>query len=169
MSDQALGAELGIATGGRDTPGGLRIAGHYLYQLAAQDWFDGIAAFTYGSGTAECFRDRSDTFMCDHGVVDGDAVEIAGSVRHFFSPSRKDFWPFARGGLGLRVVHFGGDGVTGLAVPLHAGAGLRVSVAPNVAITGEAAVELGFAAFNHSLGFEPQFGLVITAGAEFRL
>ena len=27
---------------------GLRIAGHYLYQLSDEDWFDSAASFTYG-------------------------------------------------------------------------------------------------------------------------
>ena len=34
------------------TPGGLRVAGHYLYQLPTQDWFDGTASFTFGGGAA---------------------------------------------------------------------------------------------------------------------
>ena len=45
MSDQGLGASIGAVAGGRTTPGGLQVAGHYLYQLSDQDWFDGIAAF----------------------------------------------------------------------------------------------------------------------------
>src|SRR5689334_16702460 len=48
ISDQNIGAELGLAAGGRVTPGGLRIAGHYLYQLNDVDWFDGSIGFTYG-------------------------------------------------------------------------------------------------------------------------
>jgi hypothetical protein len=168
MSDQAIGAEVGLATGGRVTPGGLRVAGHYLYQLADQDWFDGVASFTFGSGAPACFRDRMDAFICDHGLAQGDAVEIGATVRHFFGGNDK-FWPFLRGGLGIGIVRFGGDNVTGLAIPIQAGAGLRVSVSPGVAITGEAALELGFGAFNHTLGLEPQLGAAITAGAEFRL
>ena len=34
MSQQGIGAEIGAAIGGRVTPGGLRLAGHYLYQLS---------------------------------------------------------------------------------------------------------------------------------------
>jgi hypothetical protein len=59
--------------------------------------------------------------------------------------------------------------VTGLAVPLHVGGGLRVSVAPAVAVTAEAQLDLGFGAFSHGLGLEPQAGFAITAGAEFKL
>ena len=35
LGDQGIGAEVGLATGGRVTPGGLRVAGHYLYQLSS--------------------------------------------------------------------------------------------------------------------------------------
>ena len=78
-------------------------------------------------------------------------------------------WPFLRGGIGVGVVRFANDDVTGLAIPLQVGGGLRVSVAPSVAITAQGELDVGFGAFNDSLGFQPQFGVVITAGAEFRL
>lgn len=168
LDQQAIGAELGVATGGRVTPGGLRITGHYLYQLAAQDWFDGTAAFTFGGGTARCFRDRMDAFQCDHGLADGAAAEISANVRHFLG-GQGQFWPYLRGGVGLGIARFGADSVTGLAIPLHAGAGVRVSITPDLALTGDAELELGIGVFNHSLGLEPQLGTAITAGAEFRL
>src|SRR5207237_1420009 len=76
VGDQALGAETGLALGGRDTPGGLRIAAHYYYQLNDTDWFDGTASFTFGGGTAACFRDRDGSFVCDHGSVQGDGAEV---------------------------------------------------------------------------------------------
>jgi hypothetical protein len=168
MSDQAIGADLGVATGGRVTAGGLRIAGHYLYQLSDHDWFDGTAGFTFGGGGAACFRDRSNAFICDHGLADGDAIELEAGVRHFLG-GQGQFWPFVRGGVGLRVVHFGDDGVTGLAIPLHAGGGVRASLTPAIAVTVQGQLELGFGAFNHSLGLEPQLGIAITGGVEFRL
>ena len=168
MSDQGLGATIGVVAGGRTTPGGLRIAGHYLYQLSDQDWFDGIAAFTFGSGDAACFRDRMNTFLCDHSVADGNELEVAATVRRFMG-GKGDFWPFLHAGVGLAVARFGNDGVTGAAIPLQAGGGLRVSVSPDVAITAHADLELGFGLFNHSLGLEPQLGATIGAGAEFKL
>ena len=168
LSDQAIGASVGAATGGRSTPGGLRISGHYLYQLTDQDWFDGIASFTFGGGDAECFRDRMDVFLCDHGLADGNSVEIGANVRRFLG-GKGDFWPFLRAGVGIAIVRFGDDEVTGVALPFHAGGGMRVSVAPNVAIIAYGELELGFAGFNHDLGFEPQLGLSIAAGAEFKL
>jgi hypothetical protein len=169
LGDQGIGAELGAATGGHITPGGLRIAGHYLYQLSSQDWFDGIAAFTFGGGTAACFRDRMDAYICDHGVAQGDEIEIAATVRHFFGQNRDRFWPFLRGGVGIGIVRYANDGVTGLAIPVHAGAGIRASITPTLALTIEGDLAIGFGEFNHTLGIEPQVGLGLTAGVEFKL
>jgi len=168
LSDQAIGASLGLAGGGRVTPGGLRVAGHYLYQLSDSDWFDGVAAFTFGSGDPACFRDRADTLVCDHGLVDGFAAEISANVRRFFAGNGQ-YWPYARLGVGAGLVRFADDGVTGLAIPLHAGGGLRVSVADGVAIAAEATLDVGIGRFGSGLGFEPQVGASITAGAEFGL
>jgi hypothetical protein len=168
LSDQAIGASIGAATGGRSTPGGLRITGHYLYQLTDEDWFDGTASFTFGGGDAMCFRDRMDEFSCDHGLADGNAAEIAANVRRFLG-GQGDFWPFLRAGVGISLVRFGDDDVTGLALPFYFGGGLRVSVAPNIAIIAHGELELGFGGFSHDLGFEPQLGLSVAAGAEFKL
>jgi hypothetical protein len=168
MSDQGVGASIGIAAGGRVTAGGLRLAGHYLYKLSDQDYFDGVASFTYGGGSAQCFRDRMNAFVCDHGLADGGTVELGANVRRFFG-GRDQFWPFARAGIGIAIVRFQDDSVTGFAVPLHIGGGVRAEVSDGVAIVGEGALDLGFGIFNHSLGLEPQVGLAITAGAEFRL
>ncbi|MEO8842663.1 MAG: hypothetical protein ABI591_24990 [Kofleriaceae bacterium] len=168
LSDQAIGVELGAATGGRVTAGGLRIEGHYLYQLSDRDWFDGTADFTFGSNSPGCFRDRSNAVVCDHGLASGDAFEIAAGVRHFFGGDGQ-FWPFVRGGVGLRFVRFGDDSVSGIAIPLHLGGGVRVSLSPAVALTVQGELELGIGDFSHSLGAEPQLGIAITAGVEFRL
>jgi hypothetical protein len=168
MSDQAIGAAIGAAIGGRTTPGGLRIAGNYLYQLTAQDWFDGTAAFTFGSGDAECFRDRMDSVLCDHGVADGYAVELSANVRRFMG-GRDKFWPFARAGMGFALVRFADDDVTGVAIPLHFGVGLRVSVSDGIAVTGQAELDVGVARFTNGPGVEPQLGVNVSAGAEFRL
>ncbi len=168
MPDQALGADLGVATGGRVTAGGVRVAGHYLYQLSSSDWFDGTASFTFGGGTAACFRDRADTYVCDHGLAQGGAAELEAGVRHYFTPQGQ-FWPFLRGGVGLRYVRFGNDNVSGAAIPLHLGGGIRVEASKGIAITVQGALELGVGAFGHSLGAEPQLGVAITGGVEFGL
>jgi hypothetical protein len=168
IGDQAIAAELGLAAGGRATPGGLRIAGHYLYQLSERDWFDGTASFTFGSGRAGCFRDRSDALVCGHGLADGAGAELSVNVRRLFVPQGA-FRPFARAGAGLGIVRFGDDEVSGFAVVLHGGGGVRVKVAPSIAVVADGDLGLGFGSFSRGLGFEPQFSFVVTAGAEFRL
>ena len=168
LPDQALGGSIGIAGGGRVTAGGLRVEGHYLYQLAAQDWFDGTAAFTFGGGGAECFRDRMDYVICDHGFTDGRAVEVVAAVRRYFD-AQGQFRPYARLGVGLAIVRFGDDDLTGLAIPLHAGGGVRAAVADGVAVVANAELVAGIARFGRGLGNEPQLGIAVTAGAELRL
>ncbi|HEY0194176.1 MAG TPA: hypothetical protein VGC42_23830 [Kofleriaceae bacterium] len=168
IGDQHIAAQLGLATGSHITPGGLRIAGHYLYQLSDRDWFDGTAAFTIGSGAAGCFRDRENALVCDHGLTDGTGVEVSASIRRMFIPQGQ-FQPFGKVGIGLGGAHFSGDNVSGLIIPLHGGGGVRVKVAPSIAVVAEADVSLGFSDFNHGLGSQIQLGLAITAGAEFRL
>ena len=168
LSDQSLGAVIGIATGGRDTPGGLRITGHYTYQLSDRDWFDGTASFTFGSGTAACFHDRDGSFVCDHGMVQGDGIEFAAAIRRMFAPQGK-YQPFARLGLGIGLVHYASDSVTGVTFPIHVGVGLRTQVADAVAVIAQVEAATGIGLFDHSLGVEPQFGVAVVAGAEFRL
>ncbi|HSK02387.1 MAG TPA: hypothetical protein VK932_14140 [Kofleriaceae bacterium] len=168
IGDQEIGGALGLAAGGRSTAGGVRVTGHYLYQLSHQDWVDGIASFTFGSGDPACFRDRGDAVVCDHGLASGAAIEVAAGVRRFFAP-RERFRPFVRAAVGVAIVRFGGDDVTGIAFPLHAGAGMRARVSPLVAIVALADATVGLAAFGSRLGGEPQLGLAITAGAEVRL
>jgi hypothetical protein len=168
VGDQAISAQLGVAAGGRVTPGGLRIAGHYLYQLSDEDWFDGVASFTYGSGSAACFHDRSDRLVCQHGLADGAGVEVQATIRHMLA-AQGAFHPFVRLGVGLGAVRFGRDNLSGLTIPAHGGGGVRVSLAPGVALVAEGDLELGFGSFNRSLGSQPQLGLAILAGAEFRL
>jgi hypothetical protein len=168
VGDQELGVRVGLVSGGRVTPGGLRIGGHDLYQLSDEDWFDGALLFTFGGGPAACFRDRDDDVVCDHGRLEGFAGELAVGVRRFF-PAQGDFLPYARAGAAVRVVRFGDDDVTGLAVPLTAGAGMRIRVAPWIAIAAEAQIELGAGLFSRGLGLEPQAGLAIGGAVEFAL
>lgn len=168
IGDQSVGADIGIAGGGGNTPGGLRLAGHYLYQLSSADWFDGTASFTYGGGEAACFRDRMDVFTCDHGFTDGTSVEISANVRRVFS-ARGAFRPFARAGVGIALLRFSGDDVSGVGIPFHAGGGVRARVADGVAVVAQGEVQFGIAMFGGDLGNERQLGLTVTAGAEFRL
>jgi hypothetical protein len=168
LGDQGISAQLGLVTGGRVTPGGLRVAGHYLYQLSDDDWFDGAAGFTFGSGRAACFRDRQDALVCKHGLADGTGVEISARIRRQLAP-HGPFQPFALVGLGLGLARFAGDDLSGFVVVAHAGGGVRVAVAPSVAVLIEDQLELGVGGFGRGLGLQPQIGFAITAGAEFRL
>ena len=168
IGDQAISAELGVAAGGRVTPGGLRIAGQYLYQLSEDDWFDGSASFTYGSASAACFRDRSNAVVCQHGVGDGTGLELQATIRHMLAPQGA-FHPFVRLGVGLGVVRFGRDDLSGFTIPAHGGGGVRVALAPGVALVAEGDLVLGFGSFSRGLGSQPQLGLAIAAGVEFRL
>jgi opacity protein-like surface antigen len=168
IGDQAISAEIGVAAGGRVTPGGLRIAGHYLYQLSDEDWFDGAASFTYGSASAACFRDRSNGVVCQHGLADGAGLELQATIRHVLAP-QGPFHPFVRLGVGLGIVRFGRDDVSGFTIPAHGGGGVRVAIWPGVAIVAEGDLVLGFGSFSRGLGSQPQLGLAIAAGVEFRL
>jgi len=168
MPEQAIGGSIGFAGGGRVTAGGLRISGHYLYQLTSSDWFDGTAAFTFGGGDAACFRDRSDALVCDHGLVDGFAAEVSANVRRFFAGNGQ-YWPYAKVGIGAAIVRFASDDVTGFALPLHGGAGLRIGVADGIAIAAEAMLDIGIGRFNRGLGGEPQLGGSVMVGVEFGL
>ena len=168
IGDQAISAELGVAAGGRVTPGGLRIAGQFLYQLSDEDWFDGAANFTFGSGAAACFRDRKNAVICNHGLADGVGVEVSTTIRHMFA-RQGSFHPFVRLGVGIGVVRFGNDDVSGFTIPAHGGGGMRVALAPGVAMIVEGDVVLGFGSFSQGIGSQPQLGLAIAAGVEFRL
>ena len=168
IGDQGVAVELGLAAGARTTPGGLRIGGHYLYQLSDRDWFDGASSFTFGSSQAACFRDRANQLICDHGAGDGAGFELSGNIRRLFVPQGA-FRPFARVGLGLGLSRFSDDDVAGFTVRLLAGGGLRVKLSPGMAILADAELGFGFGSFNHGLGTEPQLGIAITAGVEFRL
>ena len=110
-----------------------------------------------------------DATICDHGLADGGTVELAANVRRIFGRARS-VRPFARAGIGLAIVRFSDDDVTGLAIPLHLGGGVRASVSHGRRRRRAGrSCELGFGGFNHGLGLQPQAGLTVTAGAEFVL
>ncbi len=167
-SEQGLGGHLGVAFGGRLTPGGMRVAGTYLYRLSERDWFDGAAAFTLGSSDAACFLDRADQRVCDHGAVDGFSVDFVAAVRRTW-PSRKHFAPFVRGGVAIRFARFAGDSVAGVAVPLIGGAGVAADVSDSTRIVAAGQLELGGGLFSRGMGTAPQVGLGLTLGFEVAL
>jgi hypothetical protein len=168
IGDQGVGTMIGAATGGRVTAGGVRVTGSYLYQLSDKDWFDGIAAFTFGSNTSACFEDRMSSFSCDHGIADGSSLELAAGVRRMFG-AQGAFRPFARAAIGISYTRFPDDDVAGVGFPIHLGGGVRAKVTETVALVGLTELTVGFAHFGRGLETEPQLGLAVTAGAEFRL
>jgi hypothetical protein len=168
VADREIGVQLGIASGGHTTPGGFRIGGRFLYQMSDIDWFEGLVSFTFGSGRASCFRDRADVYTCDHGALDGFSGDLGAGIRRFFG-GRDGFRPYARVAAAARVLRFGGDGVSGFAIPLSFGAGVRVRVSDDIAVGGEATVEIGPGWLGRGLGSEFQRGLAVGVTAEIAL
>jgi len=165
-STQELGARLGMEAGGRTTPGGLRLAGTYLYRLTEADWLDQSIAFGFGSRDPSCFRDREDSVLCDHGLLSGFSVDLVVGIRRYL-PRSGQFTPYLRGGLALRGVFFTSDDLSGLAIPLWAGAGVRAAVADKLSIFAEATLKTGFGIFGRGLGIEPHASFEFAAGGEF--
>ena len=168
LGQHGIGVNIGFAGGGRVTPGGLRVAGDYLYRIDEGWWLDASASFVFGSTAAGCFLDRMDQFVCAHGIADGDSFQVGAAIRRLFAPQQQ-FRPFAYGGLNLGIGWFGRDGATGFLLPLHAGGGVRAQVSDAIAIIGGADVSAGVGFFGHGLGTEPLFGFAIFAGTEFKL
>lgn len=167
---QEIGAFLGLELGGGTTPGGLQAAGRYLYRLSDRDWLDTGVAFTFGGGDAECFRDRADDVVCDHGPLSGFAAEASAGIRRTFASAGEGrFVPYAHAGVALRLVSFGDDGLRGAAVPLYLGGGVRARVADRVDVVGGALARAGVGFFNRDVGAEPQLSLAVVGGVEFGL
>jgi hypothetical protein len=167
--DQEIGARVGVALGGRTSPGGLTMSGHYLYRLAGRDWFDGGVAFTFGSGREACFRDRRNEVVCRHGFASGFSAEVLAGVARYFGEDDEPISPFLRGGLGVRAVAFPGDELRGIAVPLWAGAGVRARVHDTISVVGGAELRAGPAWMTRGIGLEPHGSFAITAGVDFTI
>jgi hypothetical protein len=165
---QLLAGRAGIEMGGRTSPGGFHLAGTYLYRMAESDWIDTGVAFTFGGGNAECFRDRSNEVLCDHGITKGFAAERSGGVRRVFRRDQ-EFAPFVGLGLAVRLVSFSEDDVRGVAFPLLISAGVRSHIADRVALVGGAMVRAGIGLFTGDVGLEPQASLAVSGGVEFGL
>ena len=165
---QEIGARLGLEAGGRVTPGGLHVEGAYLYRFTDIDWLEQVVGFTFGGQSAECFRDRSDEVVCDHGILNGFSAELGLAVRRYF-PGQGVFSPFARAGLAVRGVFYSADDLRGIAVPIWLGGGVRATVTKGISVTADASLKTGFGILNRGLGLEPNASFAITAGAEFVL
>jgi hypothetical protein len=165
---QEIGGAAGLAIGGRTSPGGVELAGTYLYRLSDHDWLQSAASFTFGGGGPGCFRDRDDAVVCNHGVLDGFAAEASASLRRYFA-TQGSITPFGRLGLGLRLVSYGADDLRGVAFPIFLGGGVRAAVADDIHVTGSGDLRLGLGHFGRGVGGEPQLSLAILAGVEFAL
>ncbi len=168
IDNQEIGVMMGIAIGGGVSPGGLALEGRYLYRLSSIDWVEMSANFSFGSGSAECFRDRDSSFVCSHGAASGTLAQGNAGIRRYFS-GQKQFRPFARAGVGLGLVSFGDDEVRGLAIPLYIGAGVRAEVANRVLVVVDATLRSGPSVLNQNLGTEFHLTGTVSAGVEFTL
>jgi len=166
--ERELGLRLGAAMGSGLTPGGLRFTGLMLYRMSAADWFEGSLGFTFGNPDASCFADRDGAFTCDPGAVSGAAIDLGAGVRRFVAV-RGQFAPYLRAGLGVRVARYSDDSLTGLAMPVVAGAGVRARLSERVAVGADAAVEVGPAWFGRGLGAELELGMGVVVTADVRL
>jgi hypothetical protein len=180
--DQGAAAAIGLAGGGGWTPGGFHADGSYLLSLDARDWFDLGLALTLGGGGAACYAQDGGGYACRHGLTDGEALGFRAGVRHYFLDG--DVQPFARAGAGVDVVRFPDDvivtstgggamampmkGMYGIAISAHAGGGVRVPVAPDVALVGAFDVYAGLGGFAGTADGQRLLGFSITAGAEWR-
>jgi len=168
VADQEIGARIGMRMGGRTTPGGFHLGGVFLYRLNDELWSDSLVAFAVGGGGAECFRDRGDNVLCDHGQLDGVAGGVHSGIR-WVQPSKQGFVPYVRGTVGIELVNYSDDDVRGIAVPVVLGGGVRARVADRVSVSGEADLHIGFARLNRDMGVEPQAALIVKLGVDFAL
>ncbi len=168
VDSQEIGVLVGAAIGGGVSPGGVSVDGRYLYRLSELDWFEIGANFALGGGSAECFRDRESELVCEHGLLDGFGAEASAGLRRYFT-GQQQFRPYARAGIGLRLLSFSGDNLRGVAIPLSAGGGIRVDVANRVLVVAEASLRAGPAFMGRGLGLQANLGLSVGAGVEFTL
>jgi hypothetical protein len=161
-----LGARLGLQAGAGTTTGGFRIAGAYLHRMTASTWFDAEAAFVFGGSGEVCYFDRNVDLVCAPGLVDGFAAQFAAGGRWFPTVTESGFVPYVRAGAALHIPSFGDDDVSGVALPLWAGAGGRYRVSSQIAISGELVLFGGGAVYNHDLGLEPYAGMLVQFGVD---
>jgi hypothetical protein len=165
---QEIGPQLGLRIGGRSTPGGLGVGATFLYRLSDELWSDTQFGASIGGGGAQCFRNRADAVVCDHGQLDGLGFGVIAGLRWYARP-QQGFYPYLRAGLGAELVRFGDDGLWGVGVPLGLGAGVRSRVTDAIAVGAGADLQLGVARFDRGVGLEPQAALLVRAAVELAL
>jgi hypothetical protein len=168
LGAQAVAADVGGATGGNFTPGGVRIRAGYLHGLFDHVWIEAGAAYTIGSLAPGCFYDRERVYRCQHAFAGQGAELFAQIVRMFPSLEQPALTPFVFGGLGAGYARFGHDHVDGAQIPLHAGVGLfrgRPKLGMHLTLEGE----VGIGAFDHSLGAQLVYGITVALGVDVGL
>jgi hypothetical protein len=168
VADQEIGGRLGLRMGGRTTPGGFALGGVYLYRITGSLWSDSSMTFTLGGGGAECFRDRQDLVVCDHGQLDGIAGGVHSGVR-WVQPGKQGFVPYVRATLGVELVNYGDDNVNGVAIPVVVGGGVRARVAERISVGGGADLHVGLGRLSKEIGTEPHVAMSVMLGVDFAL
>jgi hypothetical protein len=169
VGDQELGARIGVSLDLAGVgPGGLSVAGLWLYRLADRVWFDGRAAFAIGGGGPDCVVPATGAARCDHALTDGFAALALAGAR-WFPPGSGSVTPWLGGGLGAGLADFPGDGVPGFALPLWGGAGARVPVADGIALAGDAILDVAAVFYGKGVGWKGRIGLTLAVGVDFRI
>lgn len=170
--DKHLGPRVGVAIGMLSgvAPGGLRLGGALSWRVADQIWIDAEGALRWGAGGAACFTGRGDDrpLTCEHGLLDGTAIEALAGARLPLGPWPGGLDPYVHAGVGLQVISFADDDVTGVSMPLWGGFGGRYPVDDGLAIVGEATLTLGPGWFD-GLDVEPISTLIVQGGVDFDL
>jgi hypothetical protein len=169
VGDQELGARVGMSLDLAGVgPGGVHVAGVWLYRLADRVWFDGRAAFAIGGGGPDCVVPASGAARCDHALTDGFAAMALAGAR-WFPPASGSIVPWLGGGVGAGLADFPGDGVSGLALPVWGGGGARLPVADGVALAADALVDVAAVFYAKGVGPKARIGLTLAVGVDFRI
>lgn len=169
VADQELGARAGMSLNlGGVGPGGLYLAGTWLYRLTDVLWFDGRAGFSIGGGGSNCVISATGPSHCDSAAVSGFGAELLAGVR-WFVPSAGPLQPWIGGGIGGLYANFSGDHLGGVGLPFWAAAGVRARVADNIALGGEALLEAGPIRYESPIRGQGFANLHIIFGIDFAL
>ena len=163
---QQLGAQVGAVTGGTTTPGGVGVAGHYSYRLSSKDWIVVGADFVFGRQQSACGMAVDSGLDCDHGLASGFAAGLDVGVRRYLA-SQGSFVPYVQGGFAVHVARFRADELTGLAIPVVVGGGIRASASDVVGIFAGAQLRVGPSWYNRGLGSRAYASMLVAAGVEF--
>jgi hypothetical protein len=169
VADQELGARVGLGLNLAGVgPGGLYLAGTWLYRLTSGIWFDGRAGFTIGGGGSNCSFPATGASHCDSAVVSGFGAELLAGVR-WFLPSSGPLQPWIGGGIGGLYANFSGDNLGGVGLPFWAAGGVRARVSANIALGGEALLSAGPIRYEAPIRGQGFANLHVIFGIDFAL